>query len=343
MHVDTVIIGAGPGGLACAKTLALQSHNVLVIERKHVIGPKVCAGGVTYGGLISRLPEQLLERSFPKQYIHTPLQHCSIEEDTPIIATVSRKQLGAAMAKQAMAAGAIIKTGVNVRAIDNNLLSIQDRLSKNVETIAYTNLVGADGSSSLVRRYLGLAINKLGIGINYCIDGEESKMQWHLDHKLFANGYAWVFPHKKTISLGAYAPKNSISAAKLKNGLLLWADKQGYDLSLENARAEYINFDFQGWNFGNTFLVGDAAGLASGLTGEGIYPAIISGEQVGATILNPAHETKVMDSLIRCHKKHSTMVRLTGKNKFLGSLLSELVTLGLRSGIVKFNQIEMAP
>ncbi len=59
-------------------------------------------------------------------------------------------------------------------------------------------------------------------------------------------------------------------------------------LSIEKTKFEaaHINFDYRGFAFGNRFLAGDAAGFASGLTGEGIYPAILSGEEVARGILN---------------------------------------------------------
>jgi len=342
MHVNTLIIGAGPGGLACAKALAQQGLDVLVLERKQQIGQKVCAGGITYNGLISRFPEALVERSFCRQYIRTSYQNCFIEEKNPIIATVNREKLGIAMAEQATEVGALIRTGVTVRAVYDQSVLAQDTTSKETQIITYDNLVGADGSSSLVRRHLGITSDKLGIGINYTLPGKETKMEWHLNNKLFANGYAWIFPHAETISVGAYAPKSSTTPSHLKNSLLQWAEQQGHSLTQERAKAEYINFDFQGWNFGKTFLVGDAAGLASGLTGEGIYPAIVSGEQVAATILNPDHNSNIMDNLIKRHKKHSRIVQLSGKNGMLNTLLSELVTLGLRSGIVCFSKLEMS-
>ncbi len=342
MHVNTLIIGAGPGGLACAKSLAQQGHEVLVLERKQQIGQKVCAGGITYSGLVSRLPETLVERSFSRLYLKTTYQSCLIEENKPIIATISREKLGTAMAKQAKGFGAMIRTGINVRTINDHSVLVQNKENKQTETISFDHLVGADGSSSLVRRYLGLKSEKLGVGINYFVQGKTSKMEWHLNTKLFANGYAWIFPHAEQISIGAYAPKESMPPAKLKTALIQWATEQGYSLAQEKAKAEYINFDFQGWNFGKTFLTGDAAGLASGLTGEGIYPAIISGEQVAATILNPEHSSSIMDALIKRHKQHSQIVKISGKNGILNTVLSELMTLGLRSGIVRFSQMEMA-
>lgn len=342
MHVNTLIIGAGPGGLACAKSLAQQGRDVLVLERKQQIGQKVCAGGITYSGLISRFPEALVERSFCRQYVRTNYQSCFIEEKKPIIATVNREKLGIAMAAQATEVGALIRTGVNVRAVQDQSVLVQDKTSKETQTITYDYLVGADGSSSLVRRHLGIKSDKLGIGINYTLPGKKTKMEWHLNNKLFANGYAWIFPHAETISVGAYAPKASTTPSYLRNSLLQWADQQGYSLTQERAKAEYINFDFQGWNFGKTFLVGDAAGLASGLTGEGIYPAIVSGEQAAATILNPEHSSSIMDNLIKRHKQHTLIVKLSSTNGVLNTLLSELMTLGLRSGIVRFSQMEMA-
>ena len=68
-------------------------------------------------------------------------------------------------------------------------------------------------------------------------------------------------------------------AQQLKKGLIAWAETLGFSLAKEQAQADYINYDYQGWSFGRIFLISDAAGLASGLTGEGIYPAIISGEE----------------------------------------------------------------
>ncbi|AGF79796.1 flavin-dependent dehydrogenase [Desulfocapsa sulfexigens DSM 10523] len=342
MRVHTLIIGGGPGGLACAKVLADAGIDTLVLERKQTIGPKVCAGGITWSGLISRVPEDLAEKSFPLQHIKTPLQSTCIQEEIPIIATVNRERLGQYMARLATDAGAEIRTGVMVRSVSEGSVKIQDRTNLRLDTIHFDNLVGADGSSSLVRRHLGIPCEQLGIGINYQLPGDVVKMEWHLNNRLFGNGYAWIFPHRKTVSIGAYADRKTMGPGKLKTNLITWAAGQGFSLKQHSAKAEYINFDFQGWNFGHIFLAGDAAGLASGLTGEGIYPAIISGEQIAHTIINPDHSPAVMNRLIANHDKHRRMVAISGKSGLFNSLLAEVVTLGLRSGMIKFSKLEMA-
>jgi menaquinone-9 beta-reductase len=342
MHVHTLIIGAGPGGLACARMLAEHGLKPLVIERKESIGGKVCAGGITWGGLISRVPAGLAEKTFPVQHIITPLQRVRIEEPTPIIATVNRIKLGRHMSRQATEAGAEIMTGWHVKQIHKQKLVIEQKDGRRQQDITFDHLVGADGSSSLVRRHVGLTSTRVGIGINYQISGDLVDMEWHLNNRYFGNGYGWIFPHGDTVSIGAYAVKGIMSAKRLKKGLLTWAERSGFSLAQEQARAEYINFDYQGWRYGRIFLVGDAAGLASGLTGEGIYPAILSGEEVARTIIEPDYKSVVMEKLIHKHRLHSRMVRLTSLNSAVNCLAGEAVALGLRCGVIKFNKLEMA-
>lgn len=342
MHVHTVIIGAGPGGLACARILAEHGIRTLVVERHGSIGAKVCAGGITWGGLISRVPRELAEKSFPVQHVATHLQKVRIEEPRPIIATVNRVKLGTHMAEEAREAGAEIMTGWQVKEIREQTLLMEQKEGGNRQEVSFDHLVGADGSQSLVRRHLGLASNRVGIGINYQISGDLSKMEWHLDSRFFRNGYGWIFPHRDTVSIGAYVVRNVMPASLLQKGLLTWAKGLGFSLEKEQARADSINFDYQGWRFGKTFLVGDAAGLASGLTGEGIYPAIISGEETARTIIDPDHRSTVMEGLISKHRLHSRMTDWTGASPTFNIIAGELVTLGLRCGIIRFNKLEMA-
>lgn len=344
MIFDVIIIGAGPGGLACAAAAASRGLTTLILERKCTIGQKVCAGGITFHGLMRKVPSAVFERKFVEQHVFTRLQRARITFPTPIIATVNREQLGQNMAWQAVQAGAELRSNCQVLAIDtqNKRLLFLDKTQNKREQASFTFLVGADGSSSLVRRYLGLPTEDIGIGINYQIPGEYPDMQWHMDSALFANGYAWVFPHRDTVSIGAYVDAKCMKASHLKTNLLRWADKYGYPLHPSKASAEFINFDFRGWHFGNIFLVGEAAGLTSGLTGEGIYSAIISGETVGNFLANHSCNLSPLRSIINNHRKHRRVARITGKNKAIATLAAEIVTFCLRSKLMNFATLEMS-
>lgn len=342
MHFTVVIAGAGPAGLACAKILAENSIDVLVLERKIVVGPKVCAGGITWSGLINRIPGQLEEKRFLSQHICTRLQRTVITEKEPIIATINRGKLGQHMARAAIHAGAKIKTGCQIQTVRQNSIIFLDLQARTRSTVTFDYLVGADGSNSLVRRFLHLPVEKMGIGINYQIPRYLQNMEWHINSDYFGNGYGWIFPHSDSASVGAYADRSCISAQRLQAGLLSWAAGRGIDLSRYRAQAENVNYDYRGWRFDNIFLAGDAAGFASGLTGEGIYPAMVSGEYIARCIAERPASDKSFLRLLRMQKLHAGLARLTGSNRFIASSLAELVTLGLRSGILDFRKLEMA-
>jgi flavin-dependent dehydrogenase len=58
---DVVIVGAGPGGLACARALAGSGKRVLVLEKAASLGKKICAGELT----AKVLPGEELDRGRP--------------------------------------------------------------------------------------------------------------------------------------------------------------------------------------------------------------------------------------------------------------------------------------
>ncbi len=340
-HWDTLIVGAGPGGLACATLLARAGRTVLVLERQQSVGPKVCAGGITWSGLIRRVPEDLVERGFASQYIVTGRQRICVREPEPIVATIGRPTLGRWMARQAEEAGAEIRTGVRVREIRNSTLTAVTDQDEVLE-LTGNHLVGADGSASLVRRSLNLPVNKCGIGINYQVDGQASRMEWHLNPVFFGYGYGWIFPHRRSVSIGAYGPRGNMGAARLHRGLVDWARQQGYDLARERGRAALINYDYRGFRFGNVWLVGDAAGLASGLTGEGIYPALVSGEAVARKILDPEYPAAEIGRLVGKQRLHNRVTSLAARSPRLSALLMEGLVLLLRLKVLDFHTLEMA-
>ena len=102
-----------------------------------------------------------------------------------------------------------------------------------------------------------------------------------------------------------------------------------------------INYDFRGYHFGNRFLAGDAAGLASGLTGEGIYPAILSGETIAKLIIDPSADTTNLDRLIDKQRKHQRLLAFIGKSRWCSLFCGETIIMGLRTGLIPPRTLEM--
>ena len=333
---SVVIVGAGPGGLACARLLAEHGLDVLVLERKNVIGPKVCGGGITWAGLLKRVPEHLVDSAFPSQYISSNYQKTVIQATDPIVATIHREALGKWMQEQAENAGAVVKTSCLVNRIDH------DSISTTRGNFGYRYLIGADGSTSIVRKHLQLGTEKIGLGIHFQVPGNFKKMEWHLNSRLFNNGYGWIFPYQNMASIGIYGAKPYNNPRKMIASLRQWIKQQKISIDGIKPRAGIINFDYRGWHFGNKMLIGDAAGLASGLTGEGMYSAFVSGETAARIIIDPEYDCRDLKLLIKKQQKHQLIVELSAKHRIVNITLMEILTLALRSGLIPFSVLEMA-
>ncbi|MFW8600593.1 FAD-dependent monooxygenase [Desulfobacterota bacterium M19] len=335
-HFHTIIIGGGPAGLSCAAVIAGHGRRVIVLERHKRPGPKVCAGGIPWRARKELgLPDELIEGSFQTQHVYTPRQRAVLSSPNPIISTVNRERLGQWLTQKAREAGAVIAGGCPALSITaTHVVTPEKRLS-------YKNLVGADGSASIVRRYLQLPAEKMGAGINFQIPRQLPHMEWHLNTARFNSGYAWIFPHRESSSVGIYAERHDLPPSLMEKRLRRWAAAQNINLKGCRARAALINFDYRGWNFGHVFLTGDAAGLASGFTGEGIYPAIISGREIARAIIDPHYSPRRMHRLINRHRRHQRMQKFFTGNKVICQTALEMIVLAMRSGLLDFRLLEM--
>lgn len=333
--VHTVIIGAGPAGLAAAAALAETGTEVVVLERLARVGPKPCAGGIPAASLDPALPPDLIERSFHHQRVVTNSQDFQLAASGSIISTIDREKLGSWMRQRAEAAGARIICGVRARQIKER------RLLTDQGDFEFRYLVGADGSNSLVRRHLGLPLQLAGIGITYQLPGHFSEMEWHLNQKLFGNGYAWIFPHRDSASVGVYAYRNALRSPLLHDRFRSWAAERGLDLEAGRPRAALVSFDYRGARFGNLLLAGDAAGLASGLTGEGIAAALHSGRAAAEAILAGDQHHPELSALMRRHSLHRRLATLTAGHPFCNRLIMETLALALRCRLLDHSALEL--
>lgn len=304
---DVIVIGAGPAGLKCAETLGNSSLSVLLLEKNEVIGPKVCAGGLTGKGIAYlNIPEKLIEYRFNRVKLHVNGVSSMIKSDEEFAFTIDRKEFGQWQLQKLKTCSNIeVRTNAKATKITNEWVEV------NGEQIGFRYLVGADGSNSIVRRFLGLGSEKLNIGIQYIIPTRQyTDFELFFQPNYFSAWYAWIFPHRNYVSIGCGADPRHVSPKKLKENFHRWLREKHIDISEAKYEAFPMYAKYNGWHFDNVFLTGDAAGLLSYFTGEGIYQALISGEVAAKTILNPHYNSEIMPQILHKHNRHQELIEM---------------------------------
>jgi flavin-dependent dehydrogenase len=308
--VDVLIVGAGPAGLRAAQVLAESGREVLVVERREQIGPKTCAGGLTAKAAAELkalgLPDDLGRVSYPSVSFCGEAPR-SLQWLDASVRTVARAHLGAFQATATRAAGAQIVTGVDVHSFDFDARSVRigDRM------VRYGHLIGADGSASRVRRALGLPMARAYFAGEFNIERYvDPTLLVAFDSRHLGSGYSWIFPHRDYTSIGAGGPINLVTPASVRGYLERLMARLGATDRLPRFEAATIEVLFAGFHFRDqVHLVGDAAGVASAVTGEGIYAALVTGEEVARQILDPSFPAPKTRAWLRVKRAHDVIAR----------------------------------
>jgi len=302
---EVIIIGAGPAGLSAAKKFSEAGRKVLLLEKNSVIGPKVCAGGLPSVVVDDfNLPKELLDLETREMTFHTPLQEKTFALGGPFY-TIDRAELGAWQLGKLKNTSIEVRTGAKVTKIGKDFIVIN-----NSEEVRFEYLIGADGANSIVRKYLGIKTKNFSVAIQYIIPSDEfKKVEIFFDQSLISLGYVWIFPHRGYVSIGCGTEPRFYSTQKVAAGFEKWIKKNNIDISKAKFEAFTINYDYRGYRFGNMYLAGDAAGMAAGLTGGGIYQAMVSGEEIAKMILGKNHVSAKMKEILKENEKQNRALR----------------------------------
>jgi geranylgeranyl reductase family protein len=311
---DVLIVGAGPAGSLAAELLAQRGASVALFDGRPPDEPKPCGGGVTAKAL--KAWPQLLSavgRTIDELELYSPSgKRLHLKLDEPF-AIYSRIAFDCFLRDRAKSAGAeVFSAKISAR---NAKRTSEGWLLQDSEGKQWRGrfLVGADGANSGLGKKLAGALPPSDMEVAF---GYRAPLPEKVDVPTVVAflpgwvGYAWAFPRVDHISFGIATTQDAFEHKPLDD--LLWDFMLGYYRQREDATAklwasrkvdkprdhrirEQLNSTAERyaaripgladktWDqrkvCGEDWaLLGDAAGFADPVTGEGIYYALRSAE-----------------------------------------------------------------
>ncbi len=219
---ETVVVGGGPSGAACAYWLAQAGHEVLLIEKKRYPREKTCGDGLTprsvkqlhdlgladelkghhrFSGLRSLAFGRTLELRWPPHPHFPDYGYVITRKDLDHLVAERAVKAGATLWEETEATAPIVEDG----AVAGVRLKPKGASATEVgEEVRARYLVVADGANSRVGRALGATRDKaypMGMAIRGYYQSPRHDEPWiesHLDLRDRSGdvlpGYGWIFP-----------------------------------------------------------------------------------------------------------------------------------------------------
>jgi len=218
-----------------------------------------------------------------------------IEFPDPIAFLVMRDRFDQLLVNKALESGAALLDGEKVTRVEEKDGGVEVELGK-ARRLQCRHLIAADGPDSIVARSLPLPPERNhgnGIAVESEIPFDSSirfpKRELHfvnLDFGRVPNGYGWVFPKKKWLSVGVggmFRETKKMNPRQYLKSFLKGLDyiPDGETAKIKGHPLPSFYDERQKVAQGRILLVGDAANLMDPLQGEGIYYAIRSGMLAG--------------------------------------------------------------
>jgi len=313
MNYDLLIVGAGPAGSFAAELLARSGAKVALFDGRPEGKAKPCGGGVTAKAL--KAWPQLLNavgRTIHELDLYSPSGkklHLQLEEP---FAVYSRIAFDSYLRDRAIEAGAkVFAEKVSSRKSSNIESGWRLESDRGVEWRGRI-LVGADGANSGIAKMLVGPLPPADMEVAFGYRAPLPADQVAPTVVAFLPkwvGYAWAFPRTDHISFGIATTQDSFEHQPLDD--LLWRFMVGYYQQTDDGKTNFWKDDLASerskkirsdlsktaeryaaripglldstWtkrkNCGDNWaLLGDAAGFADPVTGEGIYYALRSAE-----------------------------------------------------------------
>ncbi len=301
VDTDVLVVGGGPAGLSTAHTVASAGYTTLVVERQQSVGERVRTSGVT----ALRTPAQLgcpawLWHELGRLRFSTLDDDVILECDPRPLCVLDVRGFYRWLADRAAASGAEILTGASateVRTSGGAVVGCSLDLGGDQIEVAARVVVDASGYRAVISKQARLhrGFSRFGVGAEYELIAPrvaQDEAVIVLSERFAPCGYAWLFPwgqSRARLGVGVHhADVRNNPRLELRR---LFASAAAFRLDLTSASVRESHFGLvpaegrpRRVAADGLVAVGDAAGHATLVVGEGIRIGIRAGEIAGEAI-----------------------------------------------------------
>lgn len=302
---DVVIVGAGISGLCCARFLAQEGFDVLVLEKSKRIGGSINENIQGFPFFeVSRVNIEVPKDNPVRNATLTTSKETSFELnfEKPICYLVIRgsgDSFDSRLADQAMDVGVEIELDSETVGINSSKKGLVSIRTKNGKAVKGRYFVGADGVLSATRRMVGLSPLEIK-GISYGMKMENVEVDPLSIHGIFNSkvapkGYGYVigYPDERSATVAVstrpkYASKNIKEYFRLLLKLLKPIMKNAKDIQPFSGSVT-CNDGRHRVVMKNVLFVGEAGGFQDPTFGFGMAPSIRSAA-IASQVISKSHE-----------------------------------------------------
>lgn len=295
-NVDVLVLGGGPAGLRAARECAAQGVRVCLVEKKREIGSPVHTSGATWIRDIRRhaVPDRLCHRVETIRFF-SARKEARFGNAREGIGVLDVRGMCQHMAESVVAHGARVLVGTRALGplVERGTVrgAVLQTPGGGREEITATVTIDATGFASVTARkvFRSRGFRRYGLGLEYDLYAPrwpEGEFVLLVGSQVAPTGYAWIFPwggHRVRVGVGVTMPDArgvdlEAPLRRLVEEDVRFAPRLAGSGPIELHRGFIPDELFPHTPVADGLLiVGDAAGQASALAGEGIRFAMEMG------------------------------------------------------------------
>jgi digeranylgeranylglycerophospholipid reductase len=279
---DVLIVGGGPGGLFMAARLAERGVRTLVCEEHARVGDPVHCTGVLSTDSFDRfdLPSTgILNQLTSVRFLSPGGIPVDYTTASPLATVIDRPVFDRALADRAIAAGAEIRVGARVTALDTGSDGVRASVAGAVVHARMAVLACGANYKFQRRAGFGLPTTYLQTAQRELPARDPGEVELHFGQDIAPGGFAWAVPVLRPegafVRIGVMASRDIRRCYDRMLGRV--ARRWGVAADTAPPRVKILPLGAVERTYGDRLLaIGDAAGLAKPTTGGGIYYSILS-------------------------------------------------------------------